>query len=142
MNFTVKINREVSVLDFQSVRKTANFINYSDEDTAHALEHSLFVVGIYNEFNNPIGVARVIGDGKIAFIIKDVIVVPKYQKNRVGHRLMLEIFKYLDVHAVEKAYVGLMSTKNNEAFYEHYGFIRRPNEDYGSGMILYYEKKH
>ena len=30
----------------------------------------------------PIGIARIVGDGRIAFFIKDVVVDPAYQKNR------------------------------------------------------------
>jgi len=137
----VKTGKNVSTLDFIKVRDTTNFRKYSYDDINLGLKNSLFVVGIYYK-NEIIGISRIIGDGKTAFIIKDLVVVPKYQRQKIGEMLMAEIFKYLDANATNYAYIGLMSTKGKESFYEKFGFMRRPNETMGSGMIMYYEKKN
>lgn len=141
MEYNIKYNKEVSVEDFQSVRSTTNFVEYADCDMHKALNNSLHVVGVYDQNNQPIGIGRIVGDGAVAFFIKDVVVIPSYQCQGIGHLIMTELLKFIGEHAVPKAYVGLMSTKNNEPFYERYGFIRRPNEELGSGMIMYYDKK-
>ena len=31
--------------------------------------------------------------------------------------------------------VNLMATPGNEGFYEKFGYVRRPNEEMGSGMV-------
>lgn len=36
--------------------------------------------------------------------------------------------------------VGLMSAKGKEDFYKKFGFMERPNESYGAGMIQYLKK--
>ena len=97
------------------------------------LENSLYVVCVYNG-EELIGMARVIGDGYTCFYIQDVLVNPEYQGRGIGKEIMKRILNYLkDVD--KTAIIGLMSSKGKESFYEKFGFIRRPNEDYGPGMI-------
>lgn len=40
----------------------------------------------------------------------------------------------------DHAYIGLMSTSGTENFYERFGFIKRPNGTFGSGMVMFVEK--
>ncbi|MDF2700367.1 MAG: Acetyltransferase, family [Haloplasmataceae bacterium] len=123
---------------FTELRKSGPFMPYDEADINIALQNTLYSVVIYDE-DKPIGAARLVGDNRIAFFIKDVVVLPDYQGKRIGDTLMKQIFKYIDQHACEKAYVGLMSTPHKEGFYERYGFIKRPNEDFGAGMVMYYK---
>lgn len=139
MTTTIKKNA-LTVQLYQSIRKTVSFKEYKNEDVEVALKHTLFSVVAYKE-DRPVGIARLVGDDRVTFFIKDVVIIPEYQSNGVGHQLMLALFEYIEEHACEGAYVGLMSTPGKEAFYEKYGFIKRPTENLGSGMVLYYEKK-
>ncbi|QVK18393.1 GNAT family N-acetyltransferase [Mycoplasmatota bacterium] len=123
---------------FSELRNTGPFMPYEEEDIIYALEHSLFNVVIYDE-QKAVGIARLIGDNRLTFIIKDVVVLPRYQKMGVGDLLMKQLLKYIDANACANAYIGLMSTPHKEGFYEKYGFIRRPNEKYGAGMVMFYE---
>lgn len=118
--------------------RLVGFIDYEEEDVRLALYNTLYSVVIY-EGDMPIGIARVVGDGRIVFLIKDVIVNPKYQGQKIGKRLMLIVMNYIRNKGCNNAYVALMAAKNTEAFYEKFGFIRRPNQDMGSGMILFLE---
>ena len=131
---------QIDVNDYIKVRDTTNFVKYSIADTIISLKNSLFCVVVYVN-DEPVGTARIVGDGKTAFFLKDIIVVPEYQSNGVGKLLMESIFNYLNDNAADQAYVGLMSTKGKESYYEKFGFIARPNNDFGSGMILFYDKK-
>jgi len=42
---------------------------------------------------------------------------------------------YLKKQCVERAIIGLMAAKGKERFYKKYGFIERPNDNLGAGMI-------
>ena len=86
-----------------------------------------------------VGMARIIGDGGMVFYIQDVIVEPSYQGRGIGKRLMDRVMGYVRRHAVEHTIVGLMAAKGKEEFYEHYGFMRRPNEKFGAGMTIFWD---
>ncbi len=49
--------------------------------------------------------------------------------------------EYISTVACDNAYIGLMSTRGMESFYKKFGFIERPNDGLGSGMVMYYEQK-
>ena len=72
--------------------------------------------------------------------LKDVVTIPEYQHKGVGNLMMKSIFAYLDKHAAKQAYVGLMSTPGKEHFYKKYGFIERPSDGLGSGMVIFYKE--
>ncbi len=66
-----------------------------------------------------------------------------YLKNKSvsnkGNRYSIEILKYISEKGCYGAYIGLMSTIGKETFYKKYGFIERPNSNFGSGMIKFNE---
>ena len=48
--------------------------------------------------------------------------------------LLKQIEEYKKVNPGIRTYLG--ASKGREAFYEKFGFVVRPNEDLGAGMIL------
>ncbi|ABX42186.1 GNAT family N-acetyltransferase [Lachnoclostridium phytofermentans] len=121
------------------VRKQVNFKYYEYDDVKIALKNSLYSVVIFDD-GKPIGISRVVGDGRIVFFIKDVVVVPEYQKLKVGSMLMNRIEQYLSNAACDGAYIGLMSTPGQTEFYKKFGFIERPTDEFGPGMVKYHSK--
>lgn len=132
------IENSLNVDDFINLRKTGPFIEYEKEDVEIALKNNLYSVSVYKD-NQVIGIVRIVGDGRICFFIKDLVVHPDYKGKKIGALLMKYIFKYIEENACYNAYIGLMATVNTEGFYEKFGFIRRPNENHGAGMIMYYK---
>lgn len=124
---------------YSKLREKVDFQEYALEDIAQALEKTLFSVVIFDEYK-PIGIGRVVGDDRIVFFIKDVVVDPEYQKQSVGYEIMHSLMNYIQDKACENAYVGLMATPNTEKFYEKFGFIERPNQDFGHGMVRFINK--
>lgn len=125
---------------YQMLREKVGFKEYAQEDVCVALAHSLYSVVIYDQ-QRPIGIARIVGDGRICFFLKDVVVDPVYQKLKIGKLIMQYLFKYFHENACEGAYIGLMSTPQCIPFYEKYGFVQRPCEGMGPGMIKFYNKE-
>ncbi|MGX8833049.1 GNAT family N-acetyltransferase [Amedibacillus sp. YH-ame6] len=137
----------VSVVDnslneniYRHLRSKVNFKEYSDEDVTIAIENSLYTVVVYDE-EVPIGMARLVGDDRVCFFLKDVVVDPLYQKLKIGKMIMEHLFAYIDTKACDGAYIGLLSTPTCVSFYEKFGFLERPCENMGPGMIKFYEKK-
>lgn len=118
------------------LRRKVEFEDYSIEDVAQALEKTLFSVVIYDD-DKPVGIGRIVGDDRIVFFIKDVVVDPGYQNKSIGSAIMKALMEYIEGKACKNAYVGLMSTPNKEGFYKKFGFIERPTEQFGHGMVKF-----
>lgn len=85
----------------------------------------------------PVGMARLLGDGGMSFYIKDLAVRPEYQGRGVGRMLMEAIEAYIRAQLREGWAVSLelISSKGREPFYEKFGFEQRPCDWDGAGMF-------
>lgn len=133
------VENQLSYLTFSSIRKKVGFPSYSDEDVKIALQNSLYTVEV-KENGETIGIGRMVGDGRILFFIKDVVVDPAFQKHGVGKLIMQNILRNIAERGCDHAYVGLMSTPDSVGFYQQWGFVSRPNSSMGPGMVLYIDK--
>lgn len=88
-----------------------------------AMDNTLFRVSIFDG-DNPIAMARVIGDKGLSYYIKDVVVIPKYQKKGIGRILINEIFKYINDNGIKDTdiFVELCAMPDVIPFYEKFGF--------------------
>lgn len=123
-----------------NLRRKVDFKEYQKHDVKIALTHSLCTFVVYDK-TCPIGIARIVGDDRIVFFIKDVVVDPAYQKKKIGHILMDEIAAYIAEKACDGAYIGLMSTPDCISFYKKHGFIECPAQGLGPGMIKFFHKE-
>ena len=127
------VERIPSVQEYLTLRRAINWRIVDDEASKKGLQGSLYCVCA--ELNDElIGMARVIGDSGLYFYIQDVIVLPRYQKMRIGILLMKKIMSFLEENISPQTVVGLMASKGKESFYEKFGFIKRPSERRGHGM--------
>ena len=121
---------------YESIRATADFHRYEREDVQAALDGGLCSVVAYVD-GVPAGIGRLVGDGRIAFFIKDLVVLPEYRHLGIGSMILDALIMHVRSRCCEHAYVGLMSTPGKERFYESKGFIRRPTPELGSGMVRF-----
>lgn len=103
-----------------------------------ALKNTLYSLCVYDN-EKLIGYGRIIGDKTIFLYIHSVMVIPEYQGKGIGTGIMNELIKQIDeykkVNPNIRTYLG--ASKGKESFYEKFGFVTRPNENLGAGMILY-----
>jgi N-acetylglutamate synthase-like GNAT family acetyltransferase len=121
---------------YVELRRKVDFQEYAHDDVAMALKKTLFSVVIFDD-SRAVGIGRVIGDDRIVFFLKDVVVDPEYQHRSIGSTIMQSLMEYIEGQACPNAYVGLMSTPNMEAFYTKFGFIQRPAKNLGHGMVKF-----
>lgn len=91
------LRKEPNVLTpqiYAELRRKVDFQEYSLEDVAQALEKTLFSVVIFDD-DKPIGIGRIVGDDRIVFFIKDVVVDPEYQKQSIGYTIMHSLMTYI-----------------------------------------------
>ncbi len=126
--------------EFNNLTEAVDWGTRENKIIEEALKHTLYSLCVYDE-NKLIGYGRIIGDQTIFLYIQDIMVIPEYQGKKIGtgimNKLIEKINEYKKVNPEIRTYLG--ESKGKESFYEKFGFISRPNEDLGAGMILYDE---
>lgn len=122
--------------DYNDIRDAVGWKRLDPQQSETGLKNSAYVTAAWDG-EKPVGMARVISDGGYMMLIVDVMVYPQYQGKGIGRRLLTNINDWIDDISKDGRciMVNLMATSNNEPFYEKFGFIRRPNDHMGAGMV-------
>ena len=131
----IKINTLTPEL-FLELYKSVGWEPPCIEQVRISLQNTIATFTCY-EADRPVGMVRVIGDGGMSFYIKDFAVVPSYQSNGVGSKLMaaLEHFVKECKPAEWAVSLELISSKEAVGFYQKFGFEERPCDWDGPGMF-------
>jgi len=105
--------------------------NFSIQDLANAIQNSWYSMSIYDS-DKLIGFGRVIADGVHHALIVDLIIHPDYQNKGLGSRLLDMLVSKCKKNKIRD--IQLFSAKDKYAFYEKFGFEKRP--DNAPGMQL------
>lgn len=129
---------KISVNDFNYLTDKVGWGTRNEKVVEEALNNTLYSVSIYND-NKIIGYGRIIGDKTIFLYIQDIMVIPEYQGQKVGTKIMnallAKIDEYKKVNPNIRTYLG--ASEGKEKFYEKFGFKTRSSVDLGEGMILF-----
>lgn len=134
---TIKTN-EITIEEYLDIRASVNWRELSRNQAGKALRHSLILVGAYED-DHLVGMGRIVGDGAVICYVQDLIVRPQYQKHNVGSQVLSTLIQYVEGIREEgsQMMLCLMCAKGREPFYEKHGFIARPTDTLGPGMIQY-----
>lgn len=138
MNFRIN-TRLPTVIEYNELRRLAQWPEFDANLVKQGLANTLCSVVAEDDEGRAVGMGRVVGDNAIYFHIQDVIVRPEFQRQGVGKLIMTELLKYVEINGGRNTNVGLMCSKGREPFYQEFGFIERPNDRFGSGMIMIME---
>jgi GNAT superfamily N-acetyltransferase len=69
-----------------------------------------------------VGFGRIVGDGATVFYIQDVMVLPSYQKHKIGTQIMEHIMEYIQDNCTQGSIVGLIAISELDGFYQKFGF--------------------
>jgi GNAT superfamily N-acetyltransferase len=128
--------RSPTVSEFNMLRQLAEWPVFEEERARKGLANSLFSVCVLDGSNALAGFGRIVGDGAIYLHISDVIVHPGHQRKGIGKMIMTELMSWTDEVAGKHTNIGLMCSKGREKFYADLGFVERPSEKFGAGMII------
>lgn len=128
--------------DYMALRKKVGFFDLSVDQAHKSLNNALRVICAYDG-ERLAGMGRLIGDGALICYIQDVMVDPEYQGRGIGKKIVKMLIDSAEEMVLPgtRMYLGLMSVKGTEEFYERLGFIKRPNERFGSGLTLVLKKE-
>ncbi|MGN0374172.1 MAG: GNAT family N-acetyltransferase [Butyrivibrio sp.] len=103
-----------------------------------AVSNCLFNVCAYQD-DRPVGMGRVVGDGAVISYIQDLVVVPDAQGQHIGSMVLTRLKQYVEsiTKPGSRMMLCLMCAKGRENFYLEHGFIARPTDSLGPGMIIY-----
>lgn len=133
----IKENK-ITIKEYLEIRAKVGWVALMPEQAEKALRNSLYVVGAYED-DCLVAMGRVVGDGAVICYIQDLIVVPEGQRKGLGSMVLKELISYVEMLTSRgtQMMLCLMCAKGREAFYEQHGFIARPNDRLGPGMIKY-----
>lgn len=138
MDTQITYTEEISVEQYNDLRRSVGWILVKDSRASKALENSFYKKIAWKD-GKPVGMARIVSDGGYTYFITDVIVRPEYQGEHIGSRLIEDLLEYIkrDVMDGETVMVSLMSAYERESFYGRFGFHTRPFGNHGSGMSMW-----
>ena len=129
---------KISIDNFNYLTDKVGWGTRDNKIIEEALNNTLYSVSI-NDDNKIIGYGRIIGDKTIFLYIQDIMVIPEYQGQKVGIKIMntllSKVDEYKKVNPNIRTYLG--ASKGKEKFYERFGFKTRSNADLGEGMVLF-----
>jgi len=123
--------------EYNGLKKELGWKVMDKATTVKGLNNSIMSVCVYDD-EQFIGMGRIVGDGGMVFVISNMMIKPSYHGQGIGKRIMGILSDYLDENCTKNTLVMLMARKGTEAFYESFGFIRRPSNEGGAGMCKYY----
>jgi GNAT superfamily N-acetyltransferase len=121
------VERVPTVEEYLALREAVGWGRLGEDMAVRGLTNALFTACVLHG-NDVVGCGRVIGDGGLYFYLQDIMVLPAFQGQGLGKRLMQSILGYLEAHALPGAFVGLMAASGVATFYTQFGFaVRAPD---------------
>ena len=133
-----------NVLDVETyleLRIRVGWNTLSINQAKQAVNNCLYNLCAYID-GEPVGMGRIVGDGAVISYVQDLVVLPEAQGMGVGSRILDGLREYV-VSITEpgtRMMLCLMCAKGREEFYLKHGFVARPTEELGPGMITYISK--
>lgn len=128
---------DLRVDEYQALRAQVGWAALTQRQAQAALQGSLYLLCARDTNGAPLGMGRIVGDGASICYIQDLIVLPCCRRRRLGTQLIerLQAFTRALVQGEEQMRLCLMCAKGREPFYESCGFIARPTDQLGPGMM-------
>ena len=137
MEVNYSITDSITPEEYMKLREAVGWGLFPLEEAEAGLSNSYIWCLRDNEASRrPIGIGRVIWDHGYVMYIADIIVIPEYQGNGLGRVIMEKVmdFTHEQLKPGYKFMVSLCSAKGKDEFYKQFGFVSRPNDDFGPGM--------
>lgn len=132
------VEDQLDIDTYLNLREQVNFRPYTRDQARRALDNSLYILTAYQN-GKAVGMGRIVGDGAVICYVQDLIVLPEVQGQGVGSLILDTLKKFVINIGLDDSTMMfcLMCAKGRESFYKKHGFIARPTDTLGPGMISY-----
>ena len=134
------VEDQLDIDTYMELREAVHFRKLSRDQARRGLDNSLYTLVAYKD-GKAVGMGRIVGDGAIICYVQDLIIRPEVQCEGIGGRILESLKSFVINTGFEGTTMmfDLMCAKGREPFYKKHGFIARPTDDLGPGMIQYLE---
>lgn len=126
MKSIIVSERKPSIEEYIYLRNSVGWRVLQHDKIEKGLNNSTYCVCIEDQ-DKIIGFGRIVGDGGTVFYIQDVIVIPSYQKQKIGTLIMEKIMDYINKNCVDGSIVGLIAKNELDNFYKKFDFTYNQN---------------
>jgi ribosomal protein S18 acetylase RimI-like enzyme len=110
-----------SATDYLRLRKAVGMSKRNHKGAAIAMQNSWFGVQLVAD-KQVVAMGRIVGDGGCSFLITDIVVLPEYQGNGLGTKVMKNLMDYYHAHAPQESYLVLLADGKAKFLYQKFGF--------------------
>lgn len=134
-----EITNSLTPEEYMELRKLVGWGMFPLEQAAEGLKNS-FILVCFRVDGKPVAIGRAVSDHGYVVYIADVIVVPEYQGQGLGRKVMEYLLEQIKASLKPgyKVMISLLAAKGKEKFYNKFCFVDRPSEDFGCGMHQWY----
>lgn len=134
-----EITNSLTPEEYMELRKLVGWGMFPLEQAVEGLKNS-FILVCFRVDGKPVAIGRAVSDHGYVVYIADVIVVPEYQGQGLGRKVMEYLLEQIKASLKPgyKVMISLLAAKGKEKFYNKFGFVDRPSEDFGCGMHQWY----
>ena len=129
------IENQLTAKDFIRLKVATGFMERPVEQVEKALKNDLYdVTAVYN--GEVIGMGRLVGDGFLYWYLQEIIVLPQFQGQGIGTKIVNRLLEYIKENTAQGTIVsvGLTAATGKDTFYEQFGFSK------SLGMTMYIER--
>lgn len=132
------MKHSLTVSEYSELRRSVNWKEIPSAQAERGLRNTYYLTAAVMN-GQAVGMARLISDGGYVAYLADVIVRQDCQGQGIGRLILNDMMDYIKntLSQGDQVMVVLVSAKGKEEFYKKFGFIERPNEQYGAGMTLW-----
>ena len=114
--------------DFVRFRTATFFDDIPLPHATRALKNGLVNVSALCD-GELVGMGRLVGDGAMYWYLQEIIVLPEYQGQGIGRKIVNYLVEYAILHSSTGKFttIGGVSAKGKEGFYQKLGFEIIPN---------------
>ena len=135
-----EVTNYITPEEYMEMRRLVEWSAFPLEQAAEGIKNT-FILICFRVDGKPVALGRAVSDRGYVVYIADVIVIPEYQGNGLGRKVMEYLMEQIKA-SMKPGYrvmVSLLAAKGKEKFYNKFGFVDRPNEAFGCGMHQWIE---